>query len=122
MVSVGTTTSTSAAYGSLCDDSDVSDPHFNRLAVVHRESLSALGGGGTGHMESGGTGTLAKVTLIFGIFIGVCERYYLFIIPFHFEGIGQCHSSESRAHHCKKNSQLVDCWTAEAAMPKTDWV
>ncbi len=56
------TTSTSAYR--ICN-SDDPDPNFNRLVMVHRESLSALGGGGgTGHVESGGTGTLAKVTLI----------------------------------------------------------
>ncbi len=62
------TTSTSAYR--ICN-SDDSDPHFNRLAMVHRESLSALGGGGgTRHVESGGTGTLAKVTLIV-LFLGI---------------------------------------------------
>ncbi len=63
MASAATPTSTSA-YRRYNSDDD-SDPHFNRLAMVHRESLSALGGGGRmGHIESGGTGTLAKVTLI----------------------------------------------------------
>ncbi len=110
----------------MCNDSDFSDPHFNRLAAVHHESLPVLGSLRTGNVESGGTGTLAKVTLMFGIFQGVWEtRFRYFFLLFYFtlgKGFHQCHSAESRAHHCEKNSQIIDRWTTEAAMQKTNWV
>ncbi len=69
MVSAGaavtgiTIPSTSARSMCISSNDDL-DLHFNRLVAVHHESLSAVGGGGgTGHVESGGgTSTLAKVT------------------------------------------------------------